>query len=279
MKHLLLTTIAAVLVVGCGESIHHAAWDDDIGAIQVKLNAGENINAKDESGRTPLHHAIEHGNLNVVKFLIDNGADVNFEEPSLNPLLLLATYYKERDGEKEIEELLIAKGVNINSEGVFHKAASRGHNEIVEVLITKGADVNVRSSKYTSETHLHVAAKRGRLEIAKKLIANGADMNAVTIGGYLFDKFTPLHCAAFGGYPKVLELLIINGANLNTKDAHGKTPLDICESIHNYSINTDIRKTDRTYAESFHLARLDCCYILRENGAKRAEELKAEGAM
>ena len=60
---LLLTTIAAVLVVGCGESppdisIHKAAGDGNIVAVKQHLAAGADVNAKNECGVTPLHEAV-----------------------------------------------------------------------------------------------------------------------------------------------------------------------------------------------------------------------------
>ena len=71
MKHLLLTTIAAVLVVGCGESqspepptakapdisIHDAAFEGNIEAVKKHLANGADVNAKTKNGRTPLYNA------------------------------------------------------------------------------------------------------------------------------------------------------------------------------------------------------------------------------
>ena len=59
MKHLLLTTIAAVVLVGCGPSvdIHQAVNDGNIEAVKQHLDAGTDVNAKDD-GLTPLHEAI-----------------------------------------------------------------------------------------------------------------------------------------------------------------------------------------------------------------------------
>jgi ankyrin repeat protein len=79
MKHLLLTTIAAVLLVGCGKSqqstpspeakpepptskapdisIHEAASDGNIEAVKQHLAAGTDVNAKTKNGRTPLYNA------------------------------------------------------------------------------------------------------------------------------------------------------------------------------------------------------------------------------
>ena len=59
MKHLLLTTIAAVVLVGCGESaINKAVYDGNIDAVKQHLAAGADVNAKDEHGGTPLHRAV-----------------------------------------------------------------------------------------------------------------------------------------------------------------------------------------------------------------------------
>jgi hypothetical protein len=75
MKHLLLTTIAAVVLVGCGESqqsapapepptakapdisIHEAADRGNIEAVKQHIAAGADVNAKTGDGRTPLDHA------------------------------------------------------------------------------------------------------------------------------------------------------------------------------------------------------------------------------
>ena len=92
MKHLLLTTIAAVLVVGCGESqspepptakapdipLWKAAIKGDIEAVKKHLDAGADVNAKDDQfGGTPLHHVTVKGHKEIVELLIAKGADVN----------------------------------------------------------------------------------------------------------------------------------------------------------------------------------------------------------
>jgi ankyrin repeat protein len=81
MKHLLLTTIAVVVLVGCGESpkdIWEAAEQGDIEAVKEYLAIGTNVNAKDEAyGGMPLHWAAYSGRNEVAEFLINEGADVN----------------------------------------------------------------------------------------------------------------------------------------------------------------------------------------------------------
>ena len=91
MKHLLLTTIAAVLLVGCGESqppepptakapaisIHEAAANGNIEAVKQHIAAGTDVNVKNEFGWTPLYYAAWGGHKEIVELLIAKGADVN----------------------------------------------------------------------------------------------------------------------------------------------------------------------------------------------------------
>ena len=75
----LLTTIAALVLVGCGPStsINKAAKEGNIDAVKQHLDAGVDVNAKDDEGQTPLHLAAEYGQKEVAVILITNGADVN----------------------------------------------------------------------------------------------------------------------------------------------------------------------------------------------------------
>jgi len=68
-------------------------------------------------------------------------------------------------------------------------ASAKGQKEIVELLIAEGADVNAKSD--SGSTPLHDAAINGRKEVAELLIANGADVNAIIVSGRNQGK-TPL---------------------------------------------------------------------------------------
>ena len=88
MKHILITTIAAVLVVGCGNpeadrALLEAARDGNIEAVRQHLAAGADVNAKNQNGSTPLHEA---ATKDVAELLIAEGADVNAKDDGWTPL-------------------------------------------------------------------------------------------------------------------------------------------------------------------------------------------------
>ena len=106
----------------------------------------------------------------------------------------------------------------------MYRAAFFGHKEVAELLIAEGAEVNVKNNRKV--TPLHIAARRDHKEVAEVLITKGANMNAKNLNGW-----TPLFNATSEGHMKTAELLIAEGANVNAKEAEGRTrqgrtPLD-----------------------------------------------------
>jgi len=320
MKELLLTTIAAVLVVGCGESqqsvpapeskpeqptskapdisIHEAAKKGNIEAVKQHLTAGTDMNATGEDGWSALHCAARHSHKEIVELLIDNGTDVNAKNRSGRTPLLYAVYEGHREiielliangadleakfssktplfyvaqyGHKEVVELLIANGAYVNTinnslqqlvvgadipgETALDKAVNRGHTEIADLLHNHGAKTG---SWLKAEESIHHAVLTGNIEAVKQHLATGTDVNAKnakTNGGW-----TPLQTASRYGYKEIAELLIAEGADVNAKIApsdrffKGKTPLDLAK------------------------LKPETADLLRKNGAKTGEELKAEG--
>jgi len=239
MKQLLLTTIAAVVLVGCGESQQSAL------APEAKSKPSTDV-------AHSIHDAVDNGNIEAVKQHLAAGVDVNVKATGggWTPL-----HYATVNDRKEITELLIDEGANVNAKDndgdtALHIASGKGHKEIAELLIAKGADVSAKDEDIGA-TPLHLAAQEGRMKVAKLLITNGADVNAKNkYGG------TPLHLGGGMGKDKeFVELLIAKGADVNVKDKFGNTPLDFA-----------IRHQRTNIAD-----------LLRKHGGKTAEELKAEG--
>ena len=127
MQYILITTIAAVLLAGCGEpqqsanpvahqsdpisevdsALLDAAKEGNIEAVKQHLANGADVNAKDD-GWTPLHNAAGYSTKEMVELLISNGANVNAKnEDGWTPLHDAAT--------KEVAELLIDKGADMEA--------------------------------------------------------------------------------------------------------------------------------------------------------------------
>ncbi len=148
MKHILVATIAAVVLVGCGPSvdIHEATKEGNIVFVRRGLSKGADVNAVDSDGFTVLHLAVANNHKNIVELLVAKGADINAkDDDGFTPL-----HWTAIKGHKDIVELLIDNGANVNPKGdefgmtPLHKAASKGHREITELLIANGADVNAK---------------------------------------------------------------------------------------------------------------------------------------
>ena len=317
MKHLLLTTIAAVVLVGCGESqqsapapeakpvepvaeasqpepptaeapaisIHHAAGRGNIKTIKQHLDAGIDVNAK-ETGLfdwSVLHRATDSGHYEIVQLLIKKGANVNITGPSGTPLHQVLLYGKKN--QIIIAELLISNGADVNAKNEkgtapLHLAAGRGYKETAELLIAKGADVNTKNN--TDRTPLHWAAQHDQKEIVELFIAEGADVNAKTQEG-----FSPLHRSASFGHAEVSKLLIAKGADVNVYNTNGWTPLhsaaysgeaEVSELLIAKGAKVNVMDIlGKTPLDAQRRQKLDITDLLRKHGGKTGEELKAEG--
>jgi ankyrin repeat protein len=103
------------------------------------------INDRDEEGCTPLEVAVKKDRLEVAKYLLDQGAEVN----ARNKHGYSALHFVKS---KAMAEVLVSKGAEVNMTENYgltplHDAVLEGYTDIVEFLISKGADVNVIENK------------------------------------------------------------------------------------------------------------------------------------
>jgi ankyrin repeat protein len=133
--------------------------------------------------RPTLHTCAEKGHLDVARDLIEAGADVNAKDnEGLTPLYMCAL-----GGHVEVARALIEAGADVNAKkdnGVtpLHMCAYTGHLEVSRALIEKGADVNTKEDD--GVTPLYVCSQEGHLEghleVARALIKAGSNFNGLS---------------------------------------------------------------------------------------------------
>ena len=79
MKHLLTLAVTSLLATTAfADPIHSAVWNGDLEGVQAELDNGVDVDEKDDLwGRTPLHIAAEEGHKEIAELFIAKGADVN----------------------------------------------------------------------------------------------------------------------------------------------------------------------------------------------------------
>ena len=254
MKHILITTIAAVLLVGCGESKESTPAPETQPAEPVaEAVKPESSPPTAKAPDVGIYWATLSGKIEDVRQHLADGVDVNAKiEGGGTPL-----HYAATAAQKEIAELLIAKGADVNARDDDGETPL---DTAIQIRSTKLADLlrkhgGKRGDWFNADNSIHRAARAGHIEAVKKHLGDGTDVNAKNADGW-----TPLHEAARWGQKEIAELLIAKGADMNAKGEDGWTPLD-------WAI-TNIRGA--------HYKQTETIALLRKHGGKKSEWFKAE---
>jgi ankyrin repeat protein len=179
-----------------------------------------------QRSQTPLHWAVCGGPKELVELLISKGADVNHKGDFSRTPLHSAVYA----GRKEVVEFLISKGADINhrkDSGLtpLHHAILRGDKEMAEILIIKGAvvDGDKRPGRMPLYGIVRHTFSYGGKEMG--LLAKRKAKKKVGANSVELIGCTPLFYAIQLGHKDMAELLIAKGASIDLRDIAGYTPL------------------------------------------------------
>jgi ankyrin repeat protein len=199
---------------------------------KLLLERGVDVNARRKDHQMPLHVASYYGNLEIVRLLLDHGADIEaaWGDMGEKPLHQV-TYgkYRSQDDGVRVAQLLLDRGADVNTRRKdhwtpLHHASHFGNVEIVRLFLDHGADHEAAGYKEQTPLH-HVSYAEYRsqedgIRVAKLLLDRGAEVNTQRK-----DDWTPLHHASYFGNVEFVRLLLEHGADVKAVDNLGKTPL------------------------------------------------------
>ncbi|EFA08450.1 ankyrin repeat domain-containing protein 16 [Tribolium castaneum] len=234
------------------------------------------VDCTNNDNKTALHEAAQFSQPEIMKLLLDKGAQVNaLKRADWTPLMLACTKTC-----LETVRVLVESGALINYRNkdgwtCMHLAARGGCGAMFTFLVTKGGDCALRTKN--GRTVLHIAALHGSFEIVKILLKLGV----LPIDVRDNCGNTALHEAVLGRHKNICSLLIQNGADIkctNNVDfnllflASSEGYVDLAEYII-LELGFDINITNSNGFTALHCAarkqQKDMCQYLVKMGANR----------
>ncbi|GMH44719.1 hypothetical protein BSKO_12671 [Bryopsis sp. KO-2023] len=202
--------------------IHEASYYGNVDALRGLLDQGADIEEKSRSGAAALYLAAQEGHLNAVKFLLDEGADIETRlnsrfSPAVTPLII---------------------------------ASENAHLAVVKELIARGADIGATNNRGLTVLQISALAKENAA-VLLTLIDAGADVDAE-------DPATPLWFASFFGNEKNIEALLSRGANETLADADGLRPKDAACGCFSLMFNEHLCNIDLCKSNPDEIRNLFC---------------------
>ena len=173
-----------------GYALHKAAYYGHINIIHFLIQEGADPDALNKKGKTPLHEAVYADQPEAVRVLLENGADPLKKDSNGNSLLHVLRYKS-----KTIGDMLLAEGLSINAKN------REGQTPLFRAI-------------------------SGPEEFFNFCIQNHADPEAVDKSGS-----TPLHMASIKSNPDAIKVLLEKGVKVNPLDKDHRTPFDYAGGI------------------------------------------------
>lgn len=214
-----------------------AVYDNNTAVMENLLKDGFDINTMNENGENAVNVAIAAGSFNVLKYLIEKGANLNStSDTGIPPLSQAIIEYNKQ----AIDMLLASKKIDMYyvwgdmwTGSPLYIACSKANIYALEKMVENGADLNYDFSEYNAVPLLHYTINYKqyiRNEDYKELIAF-LILNKIDINKKNSDGQTPLMTALKNGDIDTFNALIAGGADVTLKDNNGLTALNYAEHL------------------------------------------------
>ncbi|MFO7325231.1 MAG: ankyrin repeat domain-containing protein [Pseudomonadota bacterium] len=263
--------------------LHRAVYEGNAGEVRQLLAAGEDPDARNVFGATPMMLAAQRGDPELIGLLLAAGADVESRNDEGQTALMVVA----RTGNVEAARLLLRRGADVNAreswggQTALMWAAAQGQPAMIRLLVKAGAKVDERSAvrdwqrRVTAEgrpkdmfrgglTPLLFAAREGCIPCIDELLKAGADIDLDDPDGT-----TALIMALLNRHWDTAKFLIEAGADVNLWDIYGQTPLYVAVDQNTLPIGrrVEIPSMDRTSG-------IEVIRMLLERGANPNAQLK-----
>ena len=215
-----------------------AAWKNRVSTLRELIRRAVPVNAKDDRGRTVLHHLCEdqerakraqagkttEEDRLVIQIILEAKVEINaaeFYEKKTALHLAVAI-----NNDAVVKELLARPKTNVDSfdrrgKTPLHVAAANGRVDMATQLLRHGAKVNAETDRLWTPLHSACDCRGDSVQMVDLLLSQHANVKAITQ-----NHKTLLHVAAEGGNLQVIQrLLSVSDIEMNGRDRWGNTPL------------------------------------------------------
>uniref|UniRef100_G3UI23 Protein phosphatase 1 regulatory subunit n=2 Tax=Loxodonta africana TaxID=9785 RepID=G3UI23_LOXAF len=194
-----------------------ACIDENLDMVKFLVENRANVNQQDNEGWTPLHAAASCGYLNIAEYFINHGASVGIVNSEGEVPSDLAE-------EPAMKDLLLEQ---VKKQGVdLEQSRKEEEQQMLQDArqwLNSGKIEDVRQAR-SGATALHVAAAKGYSEVLRLLIQAGYELNVQD-----HDGWTPLHAAAHWGVKEACSILAEALCDMDIRNKLGQTPFDVAD--------------------------------------------------
>ncbi|NXI14787.1 MYPT2 phosphatase, partial [Irena cyanogastra] len=194
-----------------------ACIDENLDMVKFLVENGANVNQQDNEGWTPLHAVASCGYLNIAEYLISHGANV----AAVNSEGEVPSDIAEEAAMKDLLlEQVKKQGVDLE---LSRKEEEQQMLQDARQWLNSGRIEDIKQPR-TGATALHVAAAKGYSEVLRLLIQAGFNLNVQDNDGW-----TPLHAAAHWGVKEACSILAEALCDMDIRNKLGQTPFDVAD--------------------------------------------------
>lgn len=206
------------------KTLFMAAFEGDLETVKNAIENGTDVNITAKNGMSLLIFTIwQNGNPHVVEYLLDNGANPRYRQPSTQWNALV---YAAVNGHAEVLKILLDRGLELDEEagdwkGLMFAVTYRNH-QTAEMLLKAGANINIRDED--KKTPLMRAAKNSDVKMVEMLLRYNPELDVQDKDG-----LTALMYAASKAKHENVEQLLNAGANPTMTNNNDSSALDIAK--------------------------------------------------